>query len=54
MTRAELAGERQDVGDYERRLAREIVEMIDNAGVDGERVMALVASMMNLPVIATS
>jgi hypothetical protein len=55
MPEAEVAaGERQDVGDYDRQLAAQIVEMIRNAEADGERVMALVEAMMNLPVIAAS
>jgi hypothetical protein len=54
MPSAEVAGERQDVGDYEHRLAAQIVEMIRNTGVDAQRVLALVEAMLNLPVIATS
>jgi hypothetical protein len=55
MPEAEVAaGERQDVGDYDRQLAAQIVEMIRNAEADGERVMALVEAMMNLPVSAAS
>jgi hypothetical protein len=54
MPEAEIADDRQDGHDYEHRLAREIVAMIRNAGVDGERVMMLVTHMMNLPVIAAS
>jgi hypothetical protein len=54
MPEAEVAGKRQDVGDYESQLAAQIVEMIRNAEADGERVLALVEAMMNLPVIAAS
>jgi hypothetical protein len=40
MPEAEVAGERQDVGDYERQLAAQIVEMIRNAGAKPSRTFA--------------
>jgi hypothetical protein len=47
---AEPASERRDVDDYERRLAAEVVAMLQNAGVDGQRVLAYAHAILDLPV----
>lgn len=53
---AGLASERQvfdkgsDVGDYERRVAAEIITLITNAGADPGRILWLVDKFLHLPV----
>ena len=45
-----LASEHRGVGDYERRVAKDIVIMLLETRVDAERVLAYVDAMLNLPV----
>ena len=49
---AEIASERQDVDDYERRLAAKIVAMIRNTGVEARRVLAFVSRARAARVLA--
>jgi hypothetical protein len=48
MSEAELASDRQDVSDYERRVAKDIVMMLLETRVDARRVLALVDAMLHL------
>jgi hypothetical protein len=45
---AELARARQNIDDYERRVAKDIVMMLLDTHVDARRVLALVDTMLNV------
>jgi hypothetical protein len=45
---AEFASERQDVDNYERRIAAEVVAMVRDTEVDARRVLAYVDAILNL------
>jgi hypothetical protein len=47
---AELAIERQNIDDYERRLAKDIALMLLETRVNARRVLMIVDAILNLPV----